>query len=142
MVVFAVDLGWPPWLGAFLGSRIAGMALIGAIFNLGVYYPLRNRTFLPVIISDDRRLDLPLPNTVLALYRPQPQVLPGWFDTPAFSSAAVYLDSQYLLIIGVTVLLGRLPVLVLRAHAARQEIAGDHARTRKWRRCSAFPSRR
>ena len=49
MVVFAVDLGWPYWL-AFLIS-IAGMALLGAIFNLTVYYPLRNRSFLPVLIS-------------------------------------------------------------------------------------------
>ena len=49
MVVFAVELGWPYWL-AFLIS-IAGMALLGALFNLTVYYPLRNRTFLPVLIS-------------------------------------------------------------------------------------------
>ena len=49
MVVFAVDLGWPYWL-AFL-IAIAGMALLGAVFNLTVYYPLRNRTYLPVLIS-------------------------------------------------------------------------------------------
>ena len=49
MVVFAVDLGWPYWL-SFLIS-IAAMALLGAVFNLFVYYPLRNRTYLPVLIS-------------------------------------------------------------------------------------------
>src|SRR6266566_3923984 len=49
MVVFAVDLGWPYWLSFLLS--LAGMALLGAIFNLGVYYPLRHRTFLPVIIA-------------------------------------------------------------------------------------------
>ena len=49
MVVFAVDLKWPyGW--SFLAA-LTGMALLGAIFNLGVYYPLRNRTFLPVIIA-------------------------------------------------------------------------------------------
>src|SRR5580658_5796059 len=53
MVVFAVDLGWPYWL-AFLIS-IAGMALLGAVFNLFVYYPLRNRTYLPVLISTRSR---------------------------------------------------------------------------------------
>ena len=58
MVVFAVDLGWPYWL-AFAIS-IAGMALLGAIFNLTVYYPLRNRSFLPVLISTIRGSDLPL----------------------------------------------------------------------------------
>ena len=49
MVVFAVDLGWPYWLA--FAIAIAGMALLGAIFNLLVYYPLRNRTYLPVLIS-------------------------------------------------------------------------------------------
>jgi branched-chain amino acid transport system permease protein len=102
MVVFAVDLGWPYWL-SFLVA-IAGMALLGAVFNLGVYYPLRNRTFLPVIISTIGA-SIFLANTVLALYGPQPQVLPGWFDTPGVQLGPVYLDSQYLLIIGVTILL-------------------------------------
>jgi branched-chain amino acid transport system permease protein len=102
MVVFAVDLGWPYWF-SFLVA-IAGMALLGAIFNLGVYYPLRNRTFLPVIISTIGA-SIFLANTVLALYGPQPQVLPGWFDTPGIQLGPVYLDSQYLLIIGVTILL-------------------------------------
>jgi branched-chain amino acid transport system permease protein len=102
MVVFAVDLGWPYWL-SFLVA-IAGMALLGAVFNLGVYYPLRNRTFLPVVISTIGA-SIFLANTVLALYGPQPQVLPGWFDTPGIQFGPVYLDSQYLLIIGVTVLL-------------------------------------
>ncbi len=102
MVVFAVDLGWPYWL-AFLIS-IAGMALLGAIFNLSVYYPLRNCGFLPVVISTIGA-SIFLANTVLALYGPQPQVLPGWFETPGFQLGPVYLDSQYLLIIGVTLAL-------------------------------------
>src|ERR1700675_5131916 len=99
MVVFAVDLNWPyGW--AFLAA-LAGMTLLGAIFNLGVYYPLRNRTFLPVIIATIGA-SIFLANTVLALYGPQPQVLSGWFETPGFQLGPVYLDSQYLLIIGVT----------------------------------------
>ena len=48
MVVFAVDLGLPYGV-AFLIS-LAGMALLGAVFNLLVYYPLRNRSYLPVLI--------------------------------------------------------------------------------------------
>lgn len=102
MVVFAVDLGWPYWLSFLIA--IAGMALLGAVFNLGVYYPLRNRSFLPVIISTIGA-SIFLANTVLALYGPQPQVLPGWFDTPGIQLGPIYLDSQYLLIIGVTILL-------------------------------------
>lgn len=102
MVVFAVDLGWPYWL-SFLAA-LAGMALLGAIFNLGVYYPLRHRTYLPVIISTIGASIL-LANTTLALYGPQPQVLPGWFETQGVQLGPVFLDSQYLLIIAVTAVL-------------------------------------
>src|ERR1700712_4762315 len=102
MVVFAVDLNWPDgW--AFLAS-LAGMALLGAIFNLGVYYPLRHRTFLPVIIATIGG-SVFLSNALLALYGPQPQVLPPMFETPGLQIGPVYLDSQYLLIMVVTLLL-------------------------------------
>ncbi|WP_436446764.1 hypothetical protein, partial [Enterococcus faecium] len=76
MVVFAVDLQWPYWL-SFLIS-LGGMALFGVIFNLGVYYPLRHRTFLPVIIATIGA-SIFLANSVLAIYGPAPQVLEGWF---------------------------------------------------------------
>ncbi|WP_088348190.1 MULTISPECIES: branched-chain amino acid ABC transporter permease [Rhodomicrobium] len=102
MVICAVDLGWPYWL-SFLVA-IGGMALLGALFNLGVYYPLRHRSYLPVIISTIGASIL-LTNGMLALYGPEPQVLPGWFDNPGFQAGGVYLDSQYLLIIGVTIAL-------------------------------------
>src|SRR4030081_4103994 len=72
MVVFAVDLGWPYWLSFLLA--LAGMALLGAIFNLGVYYPLRHRTFLPVIIATIGASIL-LANSVLAIYGPQRHAL-------------------------------------------------------------------
>jgi branched-chain amino acid transport system permease protein len=102
MVVFAVDLGWPYWLSFLIA--LGGMAVLGAVFNLGVYYPLRHRTFLPVIISTIGASIL-LTNGMLAIYGPQPQVLPGWFETPGFQLGGVYLDSQYLLIIAVAALL-------------------------------------
>ncbi len=102
MVVFAVDLQWPYWLSFLLA--IGGMAVLGAIFNLGVYYPLRNRTYLPVIISTIGASIL-LANGMLALYGPEPQVLSGWFETPGIQLGPVYLDSQYLLIIAVTIVL-------------------------------------
>jgi branched-chain amino acid transport system permease protein len=102
MVVCSVDLGLPYWLSFLIA--LAGMAAIGAVFNLTVYYPLRHRTYLPVIISTIGA-SIFLANTTLALYGPQPQVLSGWFDTPGIQVGGVYLDSQYLLIIGVTMLL-------------------------------------
>ena len=102
MVVFAVDLHWP--YGWSFVAALAGMAVLGAVFNLGVYYPLRNRTFLPVIIATIGA-SIFLANTVLALYGPQPQVLSGWFETPGIQIGPVYLDSQYLLIMVVALVL-------------------------------------
>jgi branched-chain amino acid transport system permease protein len=102
LMVVCIEQGFPYWL-AFI-SALVGMALLGAIFNLGVYYPLRHRSYLPVIIATIGASIL-LANSVLAIYGPQPQVLPGWFDTPGIQLGPVYLDSQYLLIIGVTILL-------------------------------------
>jgi len=83
MVVFAVDLGWPYWLSFLIA--LGGMALLGVIFNLGVYYPLRHRTFLPVIIATIGASIL-LANSVLAIYGPQPQVLRAGSKRPASSS--------------------------------------------------------
>src|SRR5688572_19544796 len=65
MVVCAVDLGWPYWLSFLIA--LAGMAFLGAVFNLGVYYPLRHRTYLPVIISTIGASIL-MTNSTLAIY--------------------------------------------------------------------------
>ncbi|UGY12972.1 branched-chain amino acid ABC transporter permease [Bradyrhizobium septentrionale] len=100
LMVVCVELGLPYWLSFVIA--LAGMALLGVIFNLGVYYPLRHRTYLPVIIATIGASIL-LANSVLAIYGPQPQVLQGWFDTPGIQLGPVYLDSQYLLIIAVTI---------------------------------------
>jgi len=100
MVVLCIDLGWPYWLGIVLS--VIAMALIGALFNLGVYYPLRHRTFLPVIISTIGASIL-LENGVLAAYGPRPQSLPGVFASQGFSIGPVFFDSQYLTILAVTV---------------------------------------
>jgi branched-chain amino acid transport system permease protein len=102
LMVVCVELGLPYWLSFLIA--LGGMALLGVIFNLGVYYPLRHRTYLPVIIATIGASIL-LANSVLAIYGPQPQVLQGWFETPGIQLGPVYLDSQYLLIISVTVAL-------------------------------------
>ena len=102
MVVLAIDLGLPYWLSILL--TLAAMIAFGALFNLGVYYPLRNRSFLPVIISTIGASIL-LENGVLAAYGPRPQTLPGLFASQGFSIGPVFFDSQYLLILGVTVVM-------------------------------------
>jgi branched-chain amino acid transport system permease protein len=102
MVILAVELGLPYWLSILI--TIVVMAVFGALFNLGVYYPLRNRTFLPVIISTIGASIL-LENGMLAAHGPQPQSLPSLFDSPGFSVGPVFFDPQYLVILAVTLIM-------------------------------------
>jgi branched-chain amino acid transport system permease protein len=92
-------MGLPYWLSAVIA--IAAMAGFGILFNYGVYYPLRHRTFLPVVISTIGASIL-LQNGVLAAYGPHPQSLPAMLPFPGIAVGGVFLDSQYLLILAVT----------------------------------------
>lgn len=102
MVVLCIDMGIPYWLG--IPITIVAMMLVGVLFNLGVYYPLRHRSFLPVIISTIGASIL-LENGVLAIYGPRPQSLPGILASQGFSIGPVFFDSQYLVILGVSLVL-------------------------------------
>ena len=102
MVVLVIDLEWPYWLA--IPVTVVFMAVFGVLFNLAVYYPLRTRSFLPVIISTIGASIL-LENGVLASYGPRPQSLPGIFAVPGFSLGPVFFDTQYLAILAVTALL-------------------------------------
>src|SRR5215471_11115247 len=73
MVVLTIDVGLPYWLGIVLTLLV--LAVFGAAFNLGVYFPLRNRGYLPVIIST-LGASIFLENGMLAAYGPRPQGLP------------------------------------------------------------------
>ena len=99
MTVLCINLGVRYWISILI--TVAAMAVFGALFNLGVYYPLRNRSFLPVIISTIGASIL-LENGVLAAYGPQPQTLPGVFESQGFSVGPVFFDSQYVVILIVT----------------------------------------
>ena len=79
------------------------MAIIGVAFNYGVYYPLRNRSFLPVLIST-LGASIFLQNTVLALFNPQPRPLDKLFNVEGVTIGGVFLDSQYLVILVFTIL--------------------------------------
>jgi branched-chain amino acid transport system permease protein len=100
MVVLAIDLELP--YGLSIVITLAALLAFGALFNLCVYYPLRNRSFLPVIISTIGA-SIFLENGVLAAYGPHPQSLPGMFASQGFNIGEVFFDSQYLLILAVTV---------------------------------------
>ena len=100
MMTMLTILKVPYWLSFLLS--LAVMTVFGVIFNYGVYYPLRNRSFLPVIIST-LGASIFLQNTVLAVYGPQAQPLEKVFKTSGFEIGGVFLDSQYLVILAVTV---------------------------------------
>ncbi len=99
MVTFFAGLHVPYWLAMLLA--LAVMALFGVLFNYGVYYPLRNRSFLPVLIST-LGASIFLQNTVLAVYGPQPQPLDKVVNAQGLQIGGVFLDSQYLVILAVT----------------------------------------
>jgi branched-chain amino acid transport system permease protein len=96
---FAIAL--PYWLAIVL--TVVVMAVIGLAFNFGVYYPLRNRSFLPVLIST-LGASIFMQNSVLALFNPQPRPLDKLINIDGVTVGGVFLDSQYLVILAFTVL--------------------------------------
>jgi branched-chain amino acid transport system permease protein len=101
-IVAFLSSGLPYWASFLLALLVLGV--FGVIFALGVYYPLRHRSFLPVIIST-LGASIFMQNTVLYLFGPQPRAMNRLFDTPGIEVGGVFIDSQYLLIIAVTVAL-------------------------------------
>jgi branched-chain amino acid transport system permease protein len=101
MVAFLVGVGLPYWLSFLLA--LIGMGVFGLIFNYGVYYPLRHRGFLPVIIST-LGASIFLQNTVLALFGAQPKRLDN-VVAGGVQIGSVFLDSQYLVILAVTMVM-------------------------------------
>ena len=100
MMTLLTQLHLPYWLSFILA--LAVMTVFGVIFNYGVYYPLRHRSFLPVIIST-LGASIFMQNTVLAVFGPQPKPLEKVFISPGIELGGVFLDSQYLVILAVTV---------------------------------------
>jgi branched-chain amino acid transport system permease protein len=95
------ELHLPYWLAIVM--TVVVMAGVGVVFNYGVYYPLRNRSFLPVLIST-LGASIFLQNTVLAVFNPQPRPLDKLFSLDGIHVGGVFLDSQYLVILGFTAL--------------------------------------
>jgi branched-chain amino acid transport system permease protein len=98
MVAF-IGSGLPYWLSILLALVVMG--IFGMIFNLGVYYPLRHRSFLPVIIST-LGASIFLQNIVLYFFGPQPKPMPRVFETQGIEVGGVFMDTQYLVILAVT----------------------------------------
>lgn len=107
VAAFALALSATAWhlsyWVAFLFAIIV-MVILGILFELGVYYPLRNRSFLPVIISTIGASIL-FQNLALYIFGPQPRRVVSPFNIPVANIYGVKIDPQYLLIIAITALL-------------------------------------
>ena len=84
------------------------MAGIGLLFEITVYYPLRNRTFLPVIIATIG-VSIMFQNGALAIFGSSPEkvrpVIETVGGTGGITVGGVFFDYQYLIILVVTLLL-------------------------------------
>ena len=98
MVAF-LNGGLPYWLAFVLALVVLG--IFGVIFALGVYYPLRHRSFLPVIIST-LGASIFMQNAALYIFGPQPHAMNRLFSKPAIEVGGVFMDTQYLAILGLT----------------------------------------
>jgi branched-chain amino acid transport system permease protein len=93
-----------PMLPAYL-LTLAAAAVFGLIFERVAYHPLRNRTFLPVVISTIGASIL-LQNGAQVLFGATPYDLPKIFPPgQTLGIGGVRIVPQHLLILGVTVLL-------------------------------------
>lgn len=92
----------PYWVSFLL--VLLGMLIFGVVFELAVYFPLRNRSFMPVIIST-LGASIFLENSALRVFGPAPLRVRGLLPPGGLRWHGVYFDNQYLAIIGLTVLL-------------------------------------
>jgi branched-chain amino acid transport system permease protein len=96
-----MNAGLPYWLA--VPAALIMMGLFGVVFNRGVYYPLRHRSYLPVIIST-LGASILIQNTVLYFFGGQPRPMRRVFQTPGIEIGGVFMDTQYLVILGVTII--------------------------------------
>jgi branched-chain amino acid transport system permease protein len=93
-----------PWYAAYVATIVV-MIGFGIVFEGVAYYPLRNRTFLPVVISTIGASVL-LRNGAQLIWGAVPLPFPGLFPRNfTFSIGAVHVVPQHLVIIAVTAIL-------------------------------------
>lgn len=103
LMLLAVNgLHFPYWL-AILAVLVA-MAAFGSLFAVGIYYPLRNRSWVPVMIST-LGVSILLENGTQSIVGPTPAALQGAFGSSTMHIGHVVFDDQYALIIVITILL-------------------------------------
>ena len=84
------------------------MAAVGIVFEFTIYYPLRYRQILPVIIATIG-VSITLQNGALVMFGPAPLKIRPMIETVGgvggIRVVGVFFDYQYVIILGVTVLL-------------------------------------
>ena len=80
------------------------MGLFGIVFQRIAYYPLRNRTFLPVVISTIG-VSIFLKNGAQIAFGAEPRLMPRPTPADVLNLGGVFVDPQYVVIILVTAVL-------------------------------------
>ena len=80
------------------------MGLFGIVFERIAYYPLRNRSFLPVVISTIG-VSIFLRNGAQLVFGAEPELMPRPTSSGVVQLGSVSIDPQYVVIVGVTIVL-------------------------------------
>ena len=104
IAIFGAIVHWQLPLVLVYGLVLILMAGLGLIFNRIAYYPLRDRGWLPVVISTIG-VSIFLRNLAQLTWGSQPQVFPSMFSVSTLSVGDLHFRPQDLLILGVTALL-------------------------------------
>jgi branched-chain amino acid transport system permease protein len=104
VTVFGTIVHWQMPVVAVYLLVLLLMAGFGLLFNRIAYYPLRDRGWLPVVISTIG-VSIFLRNLAQLTWGSQPLVMPSLFSADTISLGALQIRPQYLLVIGVTALL-------------------------------------
>jgi len=92
---------------------LGAMALLGLVFALAIYYPLRNRSFLPVIIATIGA-SIMFQNGALAVFGPSPERIRPLIEggtSGGITIGEVFFDYQYVVLLSVTLVLVALQYL-------------------------------
>jgi branched-chain amino acid transport system permease protein len=104
VTVFGTIVHWQlPVVAVYLLVLLL-MAGFGLLFNRIAYYPLRDRGWLPVVISTIG-VSIFLRNFAQLTWGSQPLVMPSLFSADTISLGSLQIRPQYLLVIGVTAVL-------------------------------------
>jgi branched-chain amino acid transport system permease protein len=104
VIVFGAVMHWQlPVIAVYLLVLIL-MAGFGLLFNRIAYYPLRDRGWLPVVISTIG-VSIFLRNLAQIVWGSQPIVFPSPFTVQTLSAGGLHFRTQDLLILGVSALL-------------------------------------